>query len=443
MHFIRQVFYSKKTDNLMLITLIMYSFTAVSFTPVSGLFRGIIIFGTLFLFYFERKFFLKNPIFMLIGAFIIVQILSWINSLIYIPEFANSGPKLERLTKLCLFLGYAYWLKGSMKNVLMLWVAYIIGFLIACIINSDNFILEVIHAYQGYRVDFNIKNSMYTSMFSGVCILLSIGYLKFKHNYFKLYLLEIISAAIIIGALSFILLTTQSRQAWLAISVSAVTLPIYYTLIYGLKNINIKFLISICVIIPTLAIILLSNKTIENRTIETENNTISQLINGNLNNIPMTSIGIRINSWIEAIDWFNKHPILGTDTKTSGLVIINSEKFQNATMKKSVIKGLRHMHNSYFDALLAYGITGLLLILAMYFYVPYSIYQNKLAIKYYEPLMIIALSLITFWLVINNFESFIFRHYGVFTSNIILASLYTFPLYEIIKNKSHHQIKIK
>lgn len=170
--------------------------------------------------------------------------------------------------------------------------------------------------------------------------------------------------------------------------------------------------------------ILSQNQVIENR-INSESNTLQAITHGNYQHIPYTSIGIRVNFWLESIPWIEESPIIGVGEDARELVISESPRLPQWVKNK-----FWHLHNSHIETIVSYGFIGLFIIYFAYFWI------IKTAIKSehinYNDIMFISILLITYWLVINNFESFFFWKSGEYIINIVLAGLYTSYLHSTL-----------
>lgn len=116
---IKNIASSKKYDSFMFFCCILYCFTAMPNFEISSLFKNLIIFGSIPLLYFclKDKNYNKNIIWLFLASFAI-QIISWANSLIVIPEFSRSTPDVKGLSSLFLFVFIAFWVGDSKKREL-------------------------------------------------------------------------------------------------------------------------------------------------------------------------------------------------------------------------------------------------------------------------------------------------------------------------------------
>ncbi|MEA2073634.1 MAG: O-antigen ligase family protein [Campylobacterota bacterium] len=313
----------------------------------------------------------------------------------------------------------AYWLKGKQENVIYLWLLFILGFIFTIFLNNDfTTLLELMQS--GQRVDLSIKNAQWDSMLAGTSLLMSVFlfYATLKSsNTLKVKLSFLALLSLFIMLFSYLVLVTQSRQIWLGLVSIAIAGPLIYLVLNKGKNIKVV-LFSLAGV--ALLLFLLGNSQTVQKRLSQEHETVHSLIQ-NQESIKMSSIGIRINSWLEAKDWIVRHPILGLDSKAIPEVIRQSDRFDESFKKQ-----FGHLHNFFIETLVAYGFSGFLLILAMYYLIIKSISESSLKESEKKYYLLAGISFSIYWLIINNFESFNSRSLGIFTHNVIFASFYTF-----------------
>lgn len=421
---LKNIVQSEYYQKIMFIVILGYAFTYIQLESVGNIFRAMLILGSVIAFISEGKNIVKDPIFIFLALSLIIPILSWLNGHKVIPDIISNFPKLDRLPRILTFFFVAYWLKASYNRIYALWFFFILGLFLACLMAPD-FSSEIKQAISGIRIDFGIKNAQFTSMLSGIAVLISLFSIQTicqsninPSKKTSLYLVFFISLCISI----FITIVTQSRQVWLSLSITFFLYPLYYAFIFNKKKVVIPTYI--CLIIITL--IASQSTTITSR-IMSESETIQAILSGKM--IPMTSIGIRVNSWIEAYHWIYNAPIFGSSSEAISQVIERSDIF-NSVLKSE----FHHLHNYYIEILVAYGLIGLSFILSLYYWVIRSIFIYRSNVENDEITkinhhIVYSCCLMTFWAIINFFETFNSRSFGVFTQTLIFASIYTFYLH--------------
>lgn len=410
---------------LTIITLVSVGFESLG----KGLFTFFMIFSVPLLLT-ERQTLFRDPMVKLLGLILIAQTLTWVNALYAHPEFAKDIPTLDRLSKLFSFVFIAYWLKGSTRTVLSLLATFVVGVFVALAFAPD-FHQDLINALSGLRADFDIKNAQFTSMFAGVGMMIcGFGYywgatsnLKKTHK-----VLLVIVNTLALAGLTWLLVVSQSRQAWLALLLAIVILPIFLS--FHSQRCRGKSLVGIYLTIALLVGLFSTSSIIEKR-VDKENSVLSTIISGDWQHIPMSSIGIRFNSWIEASHWIGEHPILGNSAAAIKQVIQQSDKFTPELKAE-----FGHLHNFHIETLVSYGLVGLVLIYTMYYWLVRSMFIAQRERPELMSFTIFSMMFLVFWLVVNFFETFSSRTFGVYTHNIIFGCLYTFYLASSLK-KNH------
>lgn len=428
MNKLKQLVESSAYQIFMFSLVLGYCLTLIPSQDISNIFRFLLILGTLIAFIYEGKKILKDPVFILLGIALIIPIFSWLNAIHVIPDHVASGPKLDRLTRIFTFFLLAYWLKGQLSRIYWLWAVFILGFFSSCLLSPD-FLTQVHLGMEGQRIDFGIKNAQFTSMFSGISLLISLfSYLLIYKSDLtivkKSALYIIFSSTLVISA--FITLASQSRQVWLALSVTVFLFPLLCSFIFKPKRLLALTYIGVIAI----GLVLSQLPPIQHR-VESESGTLHAVLNGQT--IPMTSIGIRLNSWVEASHWIADNPIIGSTSESIPLVIQESNRFSDA------LKGqFGHLHNYYMEILVAYGFLGLILVLSLYYWVLRSlfIYKSKNQANFsLNIISVYACCMIIYWIIVNCFETYNSRNFGVFAQTLIFASIYTFYLTYKLKPK--------
>lgn len=429
---IKSIVDSKWYSSIMLLCIYGYTFFSIGIHNIGNIFLGFIILGSIPVLILNKKKLLQDPIVILFLFVILIQIVSWVNSTLFFTEYANNIPKVDRLGKLFVFFFIAFWLQGNIKNILNLWIIFIFGYLLAICIHADyNNVLIAIS--NDIRVDFSIKNSQFDSMLAGVSFLMLLffpmlvikNYNKLFKNLLYKYSLYILISFMMILFLEIILIT-ESRQVWLGLVISLFIGFCIYIVLYKVKN--MKLIFSLFIGLSLSIYMLKSSEIVQDRLLK-EKDVINSIVSSN-KPIEMTSIGIRINSWIEASSWIQKHPIVGLDSVAIGQVIEQSDKFT-----KELKHQFGHLHNFFIETLVAYGIVGLVLMLLLYYLVLKSIIKSNIRDEDKRYFLLLGSVFIVYWLVINNFETYNSRWLGVFTNNIILGTLYTFYLNSSLKEE--------
>jgi O-antigen ligase len=223
---------------------------------------------------------------------------------------------------------------------------------------------------------------------------------------------------------------TQTRTAWIAsfIALMIVVLSLLIYRRYSSKQLIIGFLVAM---VLSLALIYPMSDLISNR-LERESDVIHQLLDGDVEHVPYTSIGIRVHTWLEAWKWIKQRPITGWGYEVRGKVFTES-----TTLPGWVVEQFGHFHNSYIEILLSYGLIGIFFLVALYSVIVRRAWQAWRSGIMPTDVFLFGLAFFIFWILVNLTESYLIGRTGVYFTGLIGGCMYTFSLSEKLKLKSH------
>lgn len=399
---------------------ITYALTKISLGNIAKISSIIfIVLGVWASLYYTKKRFLRFA-YQLLVLSIIVQILSWLFSKATHPELALDAPDIEYLSRLFIIIPIAWWLAGKTRNVLLLWLAASIGIVTAPWLRGDG-VEEILLGLQGTRVDFNISNAQHPSLFFGTLLL---GLLTLHKRFWsskKYFYIPVIAwVALVIFSL-IIVVITQTRSNWLALAVTA-AFAVIAIFIKAIKQRAHKLFFSFLIIFAVLVASLhLTFRDILSNRVSAESEVVELLLNGNIEEIPYTSIGIRIHSWRAGLEAFLEKPLLGWGPNGKTLAIQESSK-----IPQYIKDDYGHLHNTYLEILVNFGIIGFAIFSIFIGWVVKSLIMAKKTKKMPEDIFLFSILALIFWSITNIFESYLMFWTGVFLFNIVLGGALTY-----------------
>lgn len=409
-------FHGKAFGSFIFLNILGYTLFKDSVHLIADICQTIIVLATMLAFYVERRFFLKNRVFQFLCLAIVVQFFAWLSSKYYVPDYALKSPSLKSLAYLFFFVGIAYWLKGSPRRVIIALLTFCAGVVFTFGYHSAFFsVLEA--GLEGVRVDFNYRNAQHGSLIAGACFLFLVILLFTS----KLKRLAPAKLGILLGILLFGIFSVilQSRQSWLAISLSLAILPLlddgeYWprrkvAITYGILLIAMLALYQV----PFIKARLLSGFV--------HQGDLHAILTGNWNAVKDVSIGVRLKTWLEALQWFLAHPLFGTGYGSQSLVITLSK-----TLPDYIIREFRHLHNSNMETLVCWGLAGFMVLYGTLFSVVRQVLSCPVSSRFIKML---AVSFILYWIIINNFESFFYMRSGQWVFSVFLGAVYSAALH--------------
>lgn len=360
----------------------------------------------------------------LLLAAVAVQILSWTLGYFDHPQWVTRNPQVDRLGKLFIFIALAWWLGGSTRNTLLVWSLAAAGFFATTLVQGGG-IDEWRRGLDGMRVDFDIRNAQHTAMFFGTVLLgLVIFARRMVHPAgrwlpLRTLLWLLLSAACLTG-----IVITQTRAIWLALCAA---LPVAGLLWAGASMQSsgaaqakkpLLAGLALCVLVALPASVFF--KDVVERRLGVEAAIIGEVLNGNLEQVPYSSVGIRVHTWVAAAQWIAERPLVGWGDKGRTLAIKHTE-----WLPEDVRNDFGHLHNYFLELWVAYGLLGLALFTALAGWVGLGTWRAWRAGAMPGDLALFGYTFFVYWLVVNQFESYNSFGTGVYVHNLIVAGLVT------------------
>lgn len=361
----------------------------------------------------------RNPVVLLLGASILIQIASWMYCQQNFAQYAASNPDLKRLGHLFLFLPVAWVLGANNRSP---WVLAVLFFAGLCItpFSMGNGVSDF---FDGQRSDFGYRNAQHVAMVFAVSLVALVVFRKRVLDGFpsaKTWVSAVLAAAIIYAVLIVAIANTRGVFLGLAAGVLVAGAGML------LKNKKPKkrdvLVTAVLAIVMAMSLSLTSNP-VSNWLREVD--TVKSLVSGDVSNIPNdTSSGIRIHTWVEGWKWFGQSPWIGWGQNGKNMAIKES-----TALPEAIRNEFGHLHNSYLETLVNNGLLGLSLILALHAWVGTTVIKGcrRRGIK---DVQVFTTVVGVLWLIANCFESYMFYRSGVMMFGIVSASLLTASGYD-------------
>ncbi len=360
----------------------------------------------------------------LLLAVIGVQVLSWVLGYFHHPEWVSSNPEVDRLAKLFIFIGVAWWLGGSTRWTLALWAAAVIGYVIAAFVHGGG-VQEWMAGLNGQRVGFGIRNKQHGAMLFGVCL---VGLVVFSRRVFMHSGRGRLSLIFVWALLTLVSLTGvligQTRAVWLALCVAAFVGIAIWLMWLAKSHGAWHMLRSVVIVFCVLSVICLSalytfKDTLSQR-VGYESDVIEKLISGEFQQLPYSSIGIRIHTWVAAGEWIAERPLVGWGGEGRGLVIDHTD-----WLPDNIKERFGHLHNFFLEVWVAYGLLGLGVIAALAFWIGRGTWLAWRAGVIPNDMALFGASFFVYWVIVNQFESYNSFWTGVYVHNLVVGGLVT------------------
>lgn len=354
----------------------------------------------------------------LILASVLAALATWTAGTISHPDLIKSTPKIEHLATHFLFVVFAFWLMGSVKKTLVLWIVAMISVVLAPWLLGGGWD-ELARGLEGERIDLGFRNAQHTSVVMGSALL---GWLIFaKRMVFgeKHTVLRGVLWFVVLMFLMFYFITSQTRAAYIG-AATVLVMFVIGLIIHGINSKQGFWSLFSVILIFLFAVVLIANDTLVKRLPESSA-TISPVLRGDWNAVPPNSLGLRIHSWRAGFEWITEYPIFGIGRNGGAIVMQNTE-----WLKPIINDDFGHMHNSAMELLVRYGFFGLGIYLLLILWIVRQSHKAWKKGDIPNDFYIFFCLFFVFYLIVNMFESFIFYTAGIFPFTIAMSGLLGF-----------------
>lgn len=377
----------------------------------------------------------RSPAIWLFLGGLLIPIVSWYFMRLDFPDYRYaSNPYPDNLLDKFIFLIPAFILAGSTRNVMAVWIVAIVSaFLLPW--TSGAGIQEWVAALEGRRTGFGI-NPIRMGMIYGTVL---IGTLVFYRRmvYRPQFSWPWFLGWFVLFALSaFATVATQTRSVFLAL----VVLLLVTVLAGGFIALREKKLMRmgglswgvLALLLVVGTVLIVRSDPFErqvNRTVD-QMQAVQPLLQGDFEEIPSNSVGLRLQFWVDAVKWSAERPIVGWGYRASRLM---HEEVGNMFGDRHY----RSIHNAYLDVQLSYGLLGTLLMTAFIVWLLRGLYRawrrGVVPTDYY----LFFMAFFVFFGVNSFFTSSWFISDSVYLWNIVLmgAASFIFKDYYLQKER--------
>lgn len=396
-------------DALTAVLAIGYALPGVGYGNVSEKCANLLLLAALWMFArTDSRIRRSAPSWFLLAA-ILVPIASWALAHFTHPEWAERSPKVNRVTNWMLPVVVGFALGGNIRNTFVVWSAALAGLLAMPWFNGG--FAQLLQGLGGARIDFKLHNAQHAAMYFAVALLGLISFLprlliSASRRWLAFSLWSITTAFV---ALCIVL--TQTRGVWLALLASLLVLAWMFAL--QLRRIHAWLTPALLLSFAALLLLLGQSQVVKSR-VDSDSGTIMAALRGDLQNLPYDSPGIRLHTWADAVQWFAKRPLFGWGGNGRALVLEQTQRYPQWVRDIT-----HHLHNSYLDTLVNYGMAGLVLLLSLWIWfvaaARTAFRHAAMPRDFYE----FFIAFMVFWPIVNFFESYIYFSSGVFVFGLI------------------------
>ncbi|MDR5857994.1 O-antigen ligase family protein [Halomonas eurihalina] len=360
----------------------------------------------------------------LLLAAVVVQVLSWTLGYFHHPQWVADNPQVDRLAKLFIFIAVAWWLGGSTRNTLLVWGLAVIALLLTSVVQGNG-LQEWIRGLEGHRVGFGVRNYQHGAMLFGVALL---GLAVFAPRIMapgRWRAARIMGWCLIFLVTVIAVMIGQTRAVWLALALCLPCVLVVWRLatrlLGGGRRLNRRLLLmggGMALLVVLGAGSLLKGPLVER--VGKESQVIGMLLEGDVEEMPYTSIGTRIHSWQAALEWIQERPLVGWGGTGRSLVIEHTP-----WLPETVKQSFGHLHNYFLEIWVAYGLIGVALIAALASWIGMATWRAWRGGALPGDMALFGVGFFLYWMVVNQFESYNSFWTGVYVHNLVVGGLIT------------------
>ncbi|KGY07461.1 O-antigen ligase family protein [Vibrio sinaloensis] len=414
---VKNIVNDNRFSTLMLICIAAYACLKFPFRSVADIFQTIFLIGFIAYLTTNHAILTRNKIYKLFILTISAPILSWISSNVYLPEFAEAKPSLGNFINLFYFIPIALLLKQNRTSIWCIWGAFSLGLILSSLYYSPDIFQMIKSAFNGVRVTYGFYNLQHASAWSGACIIIALAVL-IKGITTNNKLVSLV-AILLMTPFLFIFLTTQTRQTFLGLFAAIILASPFYIAKAKVRLSKVFLSVVIFIGISTLAF----NQTgIRDRTVK-ETKTLISIVSGDYSDFSAAddSTSVRYALWYAGFQWVKDYPMLGGGKDISEH-IINVSPYTPEVSKEL---NHRHLHSYYMEMLVSYGIVGLSIIIFIFAYIYWNLWNRK-SEEGFDEVQFVGLVFIPYWLIVNFFEPHLLTSPGQLIHNVMIGSFFFF-----------------
>ncbi|WP_317931188.1 O-antigen ligase family protein [Halioxenophilus sp. WMMB6] len=368
----------------------------------------------------------KQAILWLFYGTIVLQLISWGATTVFLPHMADpTSPKVNRMGAWFMLIPIAFFTRHHTSHPFILWSIALLALLLTPW-STGGGNAEILRALHHERIDFNLRNAEHMGMLfgTGVIGLTAFSYrcliLARKHKLLwltPLYLLAWLATLLAV-------LASQTRAVWfsLAITLACGFIWLVWRAIIAWREGNRRTLrltaYSLAVAVAVIGIFsVLFADVVQTRIDEMEPTKLINLVQ-NPEQAAEQSVRVRLATWQEALRWIRQRPVLGWGGKGRAAVVQATSQ-----LNEQEKQGFNHLHNSYLDIAVNFGVAGLVLLFLLLGYITRTVYQRVQSGGLASDLLLFWCLFLVYWLIVNLFESYMFFGTGSYALGIIAGGV--------------------
>ncbi|ART63939.1 O-antigen ligase family protein [Kushneria marisflavi] len=383
----------------------------------------------------------SDPLWILLALWLALQLVTLPAAIQMFPEYARDEVRsMRQLSKVFMILPIAWFMAGNPRIALWTLTALILGMVLGAIFTGQDMETLLRFVQEGKRPTLGFKNWQHAGVCAGGIL---IAQACFVWRFFQesagyqlvlKWLARLGFAAVALLSL-FAWAITMTRASWLGVIVVALLAMAGLVVMILRGHIQsrrmLRQILLSSIVLAVLAVTLgaLYGDQVAARVFK-EHDVILEVLQGDLRNVPFSSIGFRIHAWHYGLQLVAEQPWFGWGPKSHIPLLLQSTNPVGDTTLGAIADtyNLRHFHNSMMSLLIANGVLGLAVWIALTITVGLSAWKSWRRGDMPNDMAVFVALFFVFWFIVNLFESYVNYRTGVYWIGAVGGMAYTFGM---------------
>lgn len=387
-----------------------------------------------------------EPLGLLFVVWLLYQIPVYLFAAAQFPEIAADQITVARhYSKIFMVLVVAWWLAGSTRSIVLVYLLAFIGFVCGALFVGQGLDEAVDLIHRQKRMDLGFRNAQHLAVYASFFLLVVVFFWRRLTGMFPPrwrwggYLLVLLWLMFTL----FVVIASGTRASWIALVFLALTAGSVYLLLLVRKMLQgdraqrrrgvvVSTSVALAVVLLGVLLARLDTMKLLERRFTKESEAIQYLLDGNIADMPYSSVGTRIHTWEKAVGLIMQRPMTGWGPKSRKLLIDQSD------LPKRIKRRYGHFHNSYIEITLAYGLMGLGLVGLLVGIVGYRTWWAWRRGLMPDDAFYFFSAFFIYWAIVNMAESYVIYSSGYYINALVGGGAYTFYLAARRRDAQNH-----
>ncbi len=333
----------------------------------------------------------------------------------------------ERPCLLFAFVLTGWWLGGSVRSASRFLALAYVGLLLEVAKNAGPTDWAGLLSWQ--RIDLGFINAQHTAVFFGSALIAQVTLWRWwwypgAHGHWRLA--QRVLGVATLGVSITVVLAVQTRQVWMGLAIAGIVAVVFLATssrrsALERRRVLLAGATAIITLIACVAVVIAYSDGFRRKVAE-DLNAVAAFVDSGGETAPDSSATIRLHHWNLALGLIAERPLLGHGAAAKEALIANSH------MPEYARRGFGHLHNSYLELGVAFGVPGLLGFIALLTLLAWrTIVAWRFGTLPVEAALF-GVAWLAFFAVVNLFESYVIQRTGYLVLAVCGGVLYSLTM---------------